>query len=78
VTELESRLARCFAAVFPELDVAQLASASPETLSDWDSLHTLTLIAVVEEQFGLTVPAADYPSLRSYAAARDYLGRAVD
>lgn len=78
MSELELRLARCFAAVFPELDPAELGNASPETVADWDSLHTLTLIAVVAEQFELEIPAADYPNLRSYAAVRDYLGRAVD
>lgn len=70
----EARLVDCFAAVFPAVPVADLPGASVTTLSDWDSLHAVVLIAVLEETFAIRIPPRDYPGLRSYRAVRDYLG----
>ena len=72
MNDLDERLARCFLGVFPELG-DQVAAASAETTPEWDSLHTLMLIAVIEETFELAIPTSSYPQLRSYAAARSYL-----
>jgi acyl carrier protein len=68
-----SSLTRCFAAVFPELSVDQIVTASVETVPEWNSLASVTLIAVIEEQFGLQIPELDIPELGSFAAVRDYL-----
>lgn len=73
MTGTDEPLIRCFRATFPELGVEQLPDASAATVEDWDSLHTLILIAVLEETFGLRIPPDDYPALRSYASVRDYL-----
>lgn len=73
MTGSDEPLIRCFRATFPELAVEQLPDASAATVVDWDSLHTLILIATLEETFGLRIPPYDYPALRSYAAVRDYL-----
>jgi acyl carrier protein len=72
MSDLDERLARCFLGVFPDLG-DQAAAASAETMSEWDSLHALMLIAVIEETFELAIPTSAYPQLRSYAAARSYL-----
>jgi len=73
VNDLDERLARCFLAVFPELEREQVAAAGSETTPEWDSLHALMLIAVIEEAFELVVPTTAYPQLRSYSAARRYI-----
>ena len=73
MNELDERLARCFLAVFPDLDGEQVAAASAQTTPEWDSLHALMLIAVIEEAFELAVPASAYRELQSYEAARRYL-----
>ena len=72
MNDLDERLARCFLGVFPALG-DQVAAASAETTPEWDSLHALMLIAVIEETFELAIPTSAYPELRSYAAARSYL-----
>jgi acyl carrier protein len=69
----DEALIRCFQATFPELAVEQLPGATAATVADWDSLHTLILIAVLEETFALRIPPEDYPALRSYASVRAYL-----
>ena len=72
---MKERLTRCFLATFPELAHAEIDGASVETVASWDSLHTVVLAAVLEESFGVRVPARDYPLLRSFASVHDYLQR---
>jgi acyl carrier protein len=76
MTDTDSRVRECFRAVFPDLPEAELSTASPETVSDWDSLHALLLVAVLEETFAIRIPVRDYPSLRSFPEVRDYVDRA--
>ena len=69
--EIEERLEKCFALVFPKLHSAQIRSASTEDIDDWDSLASIRLAAVVEEEFGIKIPADDLPELMSF---RDFEG----
>ena len=48
---LESRLARCFLAVFPDLNPEHVRTASVDTVGSWDSVATVTLLDVVEGEF---------------------------
>jgi acyl carrier protein len=73
--EVRTRLDACFASVFPDLPPAELRDASPETVKAWDSLANATLVAVVEEEFGLEIPPDDLEGLASYASLGDYLER---
>jgi acyl carrier protein len=68
-------LQRCFAAVFPELPPDEISSASVDTVPEWDSLASLTLVAVLEEEFGVEISELDLPDLTSFAAVREYLQR---
>jgi acyl carrier protein len=70
---LEARLARCFSAVFPNLSPDQIRSASPETVDGWDSLKAVTLIEVVQEQFGVTIDPLAWPDLEDFDAFANYL-----
>ena len=51
MTDLQSRLERCFITVFPELAPDEVTRASVASLASWDSVATATLLAVVEEEF---------------------------
>jgi acyl carrier protein len=73
VSDADLRLTRCFQATFPELAIEDLASASVDTVTGWDSLQSVILIAVLEEAFELRIAPDDYPSLRSYSSVREYL-----
>jgi acyl carrier protein len=75
VDEGSAALDRCFAAVFPELADDEIPAASVDSVSEWDSLASLTLIALLEEEFGAQISELDLPELRSYADVRDYLRR---
>lgn len=73
MADVEEALVKCFAAVFPNLARDEIPRASAESLAEWDSLAALTLVAVVEEQFGVTIDDLDLPELGSFTALRDYL-----
>jgi acyl carrier protein len=73
MAEVEDRLTRCFASVFPALPVDELHNASVETVPDWDSLAAVTLVAVIEQEFDMQIDLMELPELTSYAAVRNYL-----
>jgi acyl carrier protein len=75
--ELDDRLTRCFASVFPALGRDQVREASVETVSAWDSLAAVTLIAVLEQEFDTQIDLMEMPELTSYQAVRDYLQRQI-
>ena len=70
---LENRLVRCFSSVFPDLSDEQIRSASVDSVPDWNSLAAVTLVAVLQEEFGVQVNLADLPSLVSFAAVQNYV-----
>ena len=71
--EQENRLVRCFASVFPWLRPEELRTISAESAESWDSLSAVTLIAVVQEEFGVDIDAETLPNLDSFEAFRTYL-----
>jgi acyl carrier protein len=62
-----TRLVKCFATVFPDLNEEQTLQASAAGLTQWDSLATLNLMALIEEEFGLSIDLDDLeaPSFKS-------------
>ena len=75
MTDPDDLLARCFLSAFPDLAPEEIPSASVETVEDWDSLHAVILVALLEEAFAIRIPSRDFPTLRSHAAVREYLSR---
>jgi len=73
--ELDERLTRCFASVFPAVSPDQIHAASVESVPGWDSLAAVTLIAVLEQEFDIQIDLMELPELTSYQAVRDYLQR---
>lgn len=69
----EERLVRCFSSVFPNLTEEQIRTASVDSLPDWNSLAAVTLVALVQEEFGVQVSLADLPTLVSFSAVKDYV-----
>jgi acyl carrier protein len=71
--EQAARLERCFAAVFPGLSPEQLRQADAEKLASWDSMTTVTLMAVVNEEFGSELDLDQMEPLRSFASLLGHL-----
>ena len=68
MNNLEARLEKCFTAVFPELQGDRIASASMESLPEWDSIAHVTLIEVIQQDFGILVEDDELDRLTSYRA----------
>jgi acyl carrier protein len=71
--EAENRLIRCFSSVFPDLTTEQIRSASMDSVPAWDSLAAVTLVAVLQEEFGLQINLMDLPELVSFVAVQNYV-----
>jgi serine O-acetyltransferase len=72
-TGLESRLITCFAAAFGDLRTENIPRASVASLAEWDSLATMTLVALIEEEFQLQIPAMEITRLTSFSDILAYL-----
>jgi acyl carrier protein len=71
--ELQQRLANCFSAVFPELSGEQVIHASSATVPTWDSVAVITLLTVVEEEFGISIDEEDPARFDSFQRILAYL-----
>ena len=73
MNDTRARLVKCFAAIFPDLSEEQIESASSNNMDEWDSVATVTLITLIEEEFGIEVEADDLERLVSFDSVLDYL-----
>jgi acyl carrier protein len=74
-SERQDRLIRCFASVFPALSAEEILTVSSDSIGNWDSLSTVTLAAVVQEEFNVEIEPEIIPELNSFAAFWNYLQR---
>ena len=72
MSDVQTRLTKCFAAVFPHVTPSEIPTATVTSIEGWDSLATVTLMTVVEEEFGTTIEPEELEHLRSFD---DYLQR---
>jgi len=73
MADLQSRLIDCFSGVFPMLAADEIPRASTTTVEAWDSIATATLMAVMEEQFGIQVAPEDLDRFVSFREILAYL-----
>jgi acyl carrier protein len=73
MNDYETRLIKCFSAVFSGLSEAELQSAATTNLANWDSIATVTLIALIEEEFKVEVDMDDLERLVSFESVLGYL-----
>ena len=73
MVELTERLVRCFAAVFPNVPAERIPEASVDNVPEWDSLASVTLIALLDQEFGVQIDFLDLPELTSFSAVQNYL-----
>ena len=73
MNDVRSQLLSCFQAVFPALDKEALPQLSQDQYSAWDSLQSVILIRVIEEQFHIQLDLYDLEGLTSFEAVEKYL-----
>lgn len=67
------RLLQCFSSLFPQLSTAQLEAATLDTVVNWDSVASVTLVSMIEEEFGVSVDLDEYSRFTSFEACLRYL-----
>jgi len=73
--DIAKRLVGCFQTVFPDLEAKQIPAASQETVAAWDSVATVTLITVIEDEFGV---ALDLERLQEFDSFSRLYGHVVE
>jgi acyl carrier protein len=73
MSDTRARLERCFQAVFPTLTTGEIQSATPDTTEAWDSLASLTLIQVIEDEFGLRIDPFEFAEIASFDRLQSHI-----
>jgi len=71
--DTRERLMNCFQVIFPDMPREEMPSASSENTAAWDSVAVITLMSVLEEEFGFPVDLDDLASLDSFEHIYSYL-----
>jgi acyl carrier protein len=72
---IENKLTECMKTVFPTVPEQELVNASMESLAQWDSLATVTIAALIEEDFGIEIDPEDLSKLTSYQSIASFLNQ---
>ena len=73
MNDTEGRLLNCFALVFGDLTPDEIRLASVSTVGTWDSVASINLVTVIEEEFGLQVDLDELGEMASFATILDLL-----
>jgi acyl carrier protein len=61
-----ARLRACFSRVFPNLTDEETIAARVGAIPEWDSLATITLFSLIEEEFGISFDLDDFEDTMSF------------
>jgi acyl carrier protein len=78
MNDINQRISRCFANVFPDIRPNQIAAASTTSLSGWDSVAHITLLAAISEEFDLEFAPEDFEELISFPRIVNYVESRVN
>jgi acyl carrier protein len=70
-----AKLQECFALVFPDLAEAEIPNASMASVGSWDSVASINLVTVIEEEFGIQLEPEELEEMASFATVLDLLER---
>jgi acyl carrier protein len=73
MSEQKDRLVRCFASVFPTLSEGEIRASDVVSLFDFDSLAGVTLVALIDQEFGVNLDLPDLLELGSLDAIEQFL-----
>jgi acyl carrier protein len=73
MSEQANRLLRCFSSVFPTMNDDEIRAANVVPLFDLDSLAGVTLVTLIDQEFGVNVEPSDLLELRTFEAISQFL-----
>ncbi len=68
-----ARLANCFSIMFPQVSAEDIPHASPQSVEGWDSVASVTLLLIIEEEFDLDVDIEALDEFTSFERILTYL-----
>jgi acyl carrier protein len=71
--DTRKRLTNCFQVVFPDLSEANIPLASQDTVAAWDSVAAITMVSVIEDEFGVELDLDDLADLDTFEKIHAYL-----
>jgi hypothetical protein len=71
--DVQPRLLTCFQAVFPGRDAAALLRLNQASEPAWDSLASVTLVRLIEEQFNVQVDLFDMEEIDSFQTMENHI-----
>lgn len=72
-----TRLTNCFKTVFPDLADEQIPTATQRSIAEWDSIATVTLVNVIEDEFGIQMDLEALGDFDSFVEIRDYIDQRI-
>jgi acyl carrier protein len=78
MSDVKQQLVTCFATVFPDVSVDDIPQMAVSSQSDWDSLKTMTLVAVIEEEFEIEVSGDGTAVFMSFPLILNYVETQTD
>lgn len=70
----EDRLMHCFATVFPAAAREEIEVSKFEALPGWDSLRGVTLLAVLDDEFGVQMDMDELLKLETFEGLAKEIG----
>jgi len=77
VNDIEKRLVKCFQVVFPDMPEIQAPTATQESVDAWDSLATVTLVTVIDDEFCVELDVERLAEMTSYRSFCECLTAAM-
>ncbi len=77
MNNLNARLMQCFQTVFPDLPEQVISTVDQDTLDSWDSVASITLVNLIEEEFNIQMDYDVLADLNSFSRIHDYLQKEV-
>jgi len=75
MSEIDQRLAALFRATFPDLDEKDLRQVTRDSIASWDSIAAVTLVTLIEDEFGEEFDLDSAAQWTSYIQIREELGK---
>ena len=73
MTNIEERLAKCFAIALPDLPRTEIPHTVQSAVPKWDSLAMVNLLALIEEEFAIQISDDDLARMTSFESILGYL-----
>jgi acyl carrier protein len=73
MSQVDERLLRCFSSVFPGLSEQDILAADITRLVEADSLAGVTLVALIDDEFGVDLDLEGLLELRTFGLVRRHL-----